>query len=149
MICLPARFLRAFAPYLVGCLLTFTLCLQAAPSARAQMNDAPLPLVAGKTITRELKGGAAHTYSITLRQGEFLRVVATSQGVDLGVTLYGPGDKNLLAVDLLRYPGTEPVSFEAEAPGAYRLGLRALGEAGGGGGCGTGAGGEGAGGGAP
>jgi CHAT domain-containing protein len=91
--------------------------------------SAARPLAAGQTITREIKGGEAHTYSITLRAGEFLRVVATSQGVDLGVTLYGPGDENLLAVDLLRYPGPEPVSLAAAAPGAYRLELRALGTA--------------------
>ena len=78
-------------------------------------------LEAGKTVAREIKGGEAHHYRITLRRGEFLRSVTTSQGVDVSATLYGPDGEKLLAADLLKYPGPEPVSFVAEKAGAYRL----------------------------
>src|SRR2546423_1482933 len=79
------------------------------------------PLKAGKTIKREIKGGDTHTYTFTLRRGEFLRAVATSHGVDVLATLYGPGGKELLTVNLLNYPGPEPVSYVAEQEGTYLL----------------------------
>ena len=144
MICLPARSLRALAPYLTGCLLTLTLCLQAAPSALAQ-TPTPAPtgqpadakattptsdlvlLTSGATLTRELKGGETHAYHVSLKRGEFLRAVVEQKGIDVTVSLYGPEEAKLLTVDLLKYLGPEPVSFEAGAAGTYRLELRAPG----------------------
>ncbi|MBC7929937.1 MAG: tetratricopeptide repeat protein, partial [Rubrivivax sp.] len=102
-----------------------------APYAWAQGGQAPAPparqanteteLESGKTVEREIKGGEAHAYTVTLRRGEFLRAVATSQDVDVLATVYRPGGEKLLASDLLKYPGPEPLSFVAEREGVYRL----------------------------
>src|SRR2546421_9084682 len=142
MTCLYPRHPRAFAPSLTCCLLTLTLWLQATMPARAQ-TPAPVPtgqptnaqaamqttdpisLASGATITREIKGGEAHSYRVALKLGEFLHANVEQQGVDLAVMLYGPAEEKLLTVDLLKYLGPEPVSFEAERAGAYRLEVRA------------------------
>lgn len=86
-------------------------------------------LEAGRKLEREIRGGEAHAYSVVLHRGAFLRAVATSQGVDVSMKLYGPGGDVLMAVDLLKYAGPEPVSFEAGAEGEYRLEVRGGGAA--------------------
>jgi CHAT domain-containing protein len=146
MNCLHSRSIRAGASYLTCCLLALTLLLQAATPARAQA-PAPAPtgqpaharpvaqtsdgalLTLGENVTRELKGGEAHSYRVSLKRGEFLRAVVEQKSVDIVVSLYGPAEEKLLTVDLLNYLGPEPVSFETETAGVYRLELRARGAA--------------------
>jgi len=83
------------------------------------------PLAAGTTIEREISGGQTQSFLVGLRQGQFLRAVATSHDIDVAVMLYGPDGQKLLNVDLLKYPSPEPLSFEAENTGDYRLDIHA------------------------
>src|ERR1700686_3750072 len=61
------------------------------------------PLTPSKTIEQEISGGQAQSFSVTLKQGQFLRAVATSHDIDVVVMLYGPDGQKLLTVDLLKY----------------------------------------------
>jgi CHAT domain-containing protein/Tfp pilus assembly protein PilF len=76
-------------------------------------------LVPGQTIDQEVERGETRKYRISLRAGEFVRVVVTPQAIDLAVTLYGPDGEKLLESDFLKYPGPEPLSFVAEKAGDY------------------------------
>jgi CHAT domain-containing protein/tetratricopeptide (TPR) repeat protein len=78
----------------------------------------------GKPIEREMKGGDVHVYTITLRQGEFLHTEVDQRGIDVVVTLAGPGGEKLRVVNLLEEIGPEPVWCEAEKAGVYRLEVR-------------------------
>jgi CHAT domain-containing protein/predicted negative regulator of RcsB-dependent stress response len=94
----------------------------------AQTVDSQQLRTAGST-TREIKGGEAHHYLLIMRKGEFLRAVAKSQGINISATLFGPDEAQLLSMDLIRAPGPEPISFEAEKEGQYRLVVRGEGPA--------------------
>src|SRR5215813_2800724 len=59
---------------------------RAAPQRRI---DAPV-LEAGKPIEREIAGGEAHSYQLTLTAGQYARVVVDQRGIDVVVTVYSP-----------------------------------------------------------
>jgi CHAT domain-containing protein/tetratricopeptide (TPR) repeat protein len=101
------------------------LSLFAARVAAQNKQSEVCTLVPGQTVEREIAGGEAHSYVLTLRQGQFLRAVANSTDIDIVVTLIGPGEEKLLTVDLLKYLGPEPLSFVADKAGEYRLEIRA------------------------
>ncbi|MBI3949053.1 MAG: tetratricopeptide repeat protein [Acidobacteria bacterium] len=84
-------------------------------------------LVPGVPVERELAGGEAHTYRITLAAGQYLGILVDQRGVDVVLKLFGPDDQQLAEVDHPsgRY-GPEPVSLVTDAPGSYRLEVRAL-----------------------
>jgi CHAT domain-containing protein len=81
------------------------------------------PLVPGQPIERELAGGEAHTYQITLIAGQYLQVLVEQRGIDVVATLYGPAGRSLTESDGVRQ-GVESISTVAEAPGTYRLEVR-------------------------
>ena len=81
----------------------------------------------GKTIERELAGGESHTYRITLEAGQFLHAEIEQRGIDVIVTLAGPGGEKLAVVYLQRGTlGIEPVWWEAQKAGGYRLEVHAV-----------------------
>jgi hypothetical protein len=85
----------------------------------------------GQTVTREIAGGQSHTYQITLRAGQFLRVVVEQKGIDLTLALALPQDeagRQVAEVDLTRVD-LESLSYEAIVSGDYRFTIRALGAA--------------------
>lgn len=82
---------------------------------------APQRLTPGQTVERELKGGESHIYLISLRQGEFLRVLAEQKDVNVIVTLRTRAGAKLVEVDLQDEGGPEPISYEAVADGEYLL----------------------------
>src|SRR5215213_9035145 len=89
-------------------------CMQSPAEARSEVaiKVAEVPsLEKGKPIGRELAGGEAHSYRLTLAAGQFCNIVADQRGIDVVVTLYGPD-------------GPEPVSLVVEASGSYRLEVR-------------------------
>ncbi len=83
-------------------------------------------LVALKPGERELAGGEIHTYRMTLNPGQFMRGVFDQRGIDVAVTLLGPGGESLLQVDSpVGSWGPEPVFFEVgETGGVYTLEVR-------------------------
>ena len=56
-------------------------------------------LEVGKPIERELAGGQAHSYQLSLAAGQFLDAVVEQKGIDVVVTLFGPDGKKLIEVD--------------------------------------------------
>lgn len=87
----------------------------------------PAPLALNKPVERELKGGERHIYEIILDANQLVSVVVEQKGVDVVVSLFGPGDKKLAEVDSLNgTQGPEPISSVAETAGRYRLEIRSL-----------------------
>lgn len=81
----------------------------------------------GQVIERELAGGEAHTYRITLTSGQYLKVVVEQKGIDVVVRLIGPTGEMITEVDGPNGPeGQEPVSAIAETSGEYRIEIRSL-----------------------
>ncbi|MEW6736924.1 MAG: tetratricopeptide repeat protein [Acidobacteriota bacterium] len=80
----------------------------------------------GKAIERELVGGEAHCYEISLLSDQLLNVVVDQRGIDVVVTLFGRGEK-LVEVDSPNgSKGAETVLWVAETSGRYRLEVRSL-----------------------
>src|SRR6185312_11262160 len=50
-------------------------------------------------IEREIVGGDAHSYHVMLTMGQYLRVVVEQKGMDVVVTLFGPGGQKITEVD--------------------------------------------------
>ena len=88
---------------------------------------APRELRQGISIKRELKSGDSHPYTVELAAGQYIHLVVQQQGIDVLVTVFGPGDEKLVEVDSPngRY-GPEPVSLISEKPGEYRLEITPL-----------------------
>src|SRR5262249_50445069 len=86
-------------------------------------------LEVGKPVERDIKGGEVHLYQITLRSGEFVRGTVEQRGVAINVRgLFPDGSK----IRSFSGPQTGPKNFRfvAEAPGNYRLELKAASGAG-------------------
>ncbi len=86
-----------------------------------------LELVPGKPIEREMKGGEAHSYRITVAAGQYVHVVVDQRGIDVVLVLYGPDGHKLLEMDSPN--GTqvpEAASLVAQGSGTYRVGVRSL-----------------------
>src|SRR5437870_3083520 len=78
---------------------THSARLLAPASAAAQGETDVRSLEPGKPIERELAGGQAHSYQITLSAGQYLNVMVEQQGIDVVVALFGPDGKKLIEVD--------------------------------------------------
>ena len=80
-----------------------------------------------RPVEVELTGGAVHSYPIDLRAGTFLRADVDQLGIDVVVSLFGPGDDLLIKFDKLTGT-TEPEQalWVTESAGEYRLEIAAL-----------------------
>jgi hypothetical protein len=78
------------APLLLGpCGITGIAFAQAPESpSRAQDEKDASPLEIGKPIERELSGGQAHYYRITVEAGQYLHLIVDQRGIDVVVALY-------------------------------------------------------------
>jgi CHAT domain-containing protein/Tfp pilus assembly protein PilF len=79
-------------------------------------------LLPGRTLDRQLAKSETHTYNVTLKQGELLRVTVDHSDIDLTVTLFSPNDKSIVEMD--SYSGRlwrKDVSALAETNGSYRI----------------------------
>jgi CHAT domain-containing protein/tetratricopeptide (TPR) repeat protein len=79
----------------------------------------------GRSTARELSTGETHAYEIRLDANQYLHALIEPQGVDAGVTLYGPDGQALVQIECRPY-GPTPVSLIAESAGVYRLEVRSL-----------------------
>jgi CHAT domain-containing protein/Tfp pilus assembly protein PilF len=115
--------------------LTLYLALVQAPvppltgsaSPLSQTASDPPALEVGKPLERELAGGQAHAYRLTLTSGQYLHLIVEQLGIDIVVAVFGPDGGKLAEVDSPNgQHGPEPVSLVAEVPGSYRLEVRSL-----------------------
>ncbi len=81
----------------------------------------------GKKIERELRGGEAHSYSIALQRGQFMRVLVEQKGIDIVLTLADDKGTQLFEVDTPNGSfGPESLSFECASAGTFQVGVRSL-----------------------
>lgn len=95
---------------------------QAVKPARSQETTA---LELGKTITREIKGGATHSFKVSIIAGQYTRLLVEQHGIILVATLLDVDGKPVVEMD---NPGGGhgPIYLSTIAPasGDYRLELR-------------------------
>jgi CHAT domain-containing protein/tetratricopeptide (TPR) repeat protein len=92
---------------------------QAGGSARA--------LSAGAVVEAALAAGEGHSYSLDLVAEQFVSLTVLQQGIDVAVSVVGPGEVTVVDVDgpTGQY-GSERVRFIAGTAGAYRVDVRSL-----------------------
>lgn len=98
-----------------------------APAGPAQNDGDVRTLEAGNPIERELAGGEAHSYRVTLAAGQYLHVVVDQRGIDVVVALFSPDGEQVSEIDSPNgTAGPEPLGHVTEADGSYRLDVRSL-----------------------
>jgi CHAT domain-containing protein/Tfp pilus assembly protein PilF len=79
-------------------------------------------LTPGKTVGRVLSGGHYHEYIVLAAAGQFLRVEVMQLGIDVELTLFSPGGRELFKADSPNAAeGAEVAVAVAEESGVYRL----------------------------
>ncbi len=95
---------------------------------RAQ-DEAVTSLDPGKPIERELSGGQAHSYRLSLAAGDYLNVAVEQRGINVAVAIFTPDGKQFTEVDNSNDPkGSEEVLLIADVAGTYQLKVRAVGK---------------------
>lgn len=129
---LPGPALRRFGatlPPFVKRLLFAALCLAAFnPPAAAQADYASQSLEPGVRVERELRAGEKHAYALALDAGQVWTASFAGQGFQLEVALYDPAGGLVLTIrqdDSIEETQRRPALLVAEAPGTYRLEVRA------------------------
>src|SRR5262249_52731299 len=79
----------------------------------------------GKPIERELAGGEAHSYRLTLAAGQYAQVAVDQRRINVSLSAFDPAGKKIVEADIYRIGETEIVSLVAETSGTYRLEVRA------------------------
>jgi len=112
------------APLSVSLLLCF---LGTALALSAQQKESATTLTLGKTIESEMAGVATHSYSVTLKSGQFVHITVEQKGIDVVLTLIGPDGAPLLEVDSPNgNEGPESLSYVADRSGSYALKISSL-----------------------
>jgi CHAT domain-containing protein/Tfp pilus assembly protein PilF len=84
-------------------------------------------LTPGAPVERELKGGEAHSYRITLAAGQYLRAVVDQRGIEVALTLHGSENQPVRPFyGPSSSQGPKELSLVAEVSGDYRLDIRAV-----------------------
>lgn len=82
----------------------------------------PARLQPRKTIDKNLAGGATDSYEIEAPAGQFLHVILDQHGIDVALTLFAPGGKQIATMDSPNGSyGLEQISTITDSAGAYRL----------------------------
>ena len=107
--------------YIILCLLP---TVASSPRLDARAQDRALE--PGPSVARELGTGESHTYSIPLTADQYLSLLVEQHGIDVTATLSGPdGVKRTDANNAKGMQGVEALTIIADAPGDYRLDVRA------------------------
>jgi CHAT domain-containing protein/Tfp pilus assembly protein PilF len=84
-------------------------------------------LEAGKTIERQLSGGAAQAFQIALAPGQYMRVVVDQRGIDITIKISTLQGQALVEMDSLNSTqGPEIASVVAEQAESYRVEICSL-----------------------
>lgn len=70
---------------------------QAAPAA--QSTQSAVGLVEGFRQERDLNGGGRHSYQITIKNSQYVKLVVKPKGIDVNLRLFGPDSKLLTEID--------------------------------------------------
>jgi len=91
-------------------------------NAPSQTRDEVTTLEIDKPLEGELSGTQAHSYEVTLAEGQYASVVVEQRGIDTLVQLIGEDGKSIVDFDAdLRIHGKEKIQLVAELAGGYRL----------------------------
>lgn len=105
------------------------ICLSQAPTSAAQ--DGPSSLRLGEPIERTITRGETHSFTVSLKEDQYLQVVVDQRGIDVVVRVFSPGGKSLGEFDSPNGErGPEGVSIVSQAPGFYRIDVAPLGQEG-------------------
>src|SRR5262245_2640760 len=78
-------------------------------------------------VDKELNGGETHAYRVNVATEQYVYLVVDQHGIDVVVKVFGPAGPKLTEVDSPNgKEGPEPVTFIAEAGGAYRIEVGSL-----------------------
>jgi len=87
----------------------------------------PRPFPRPKAPSRVLAGGETHAYTLALKKGEYVKVAAEQQGVDLVLKVEDPEGKLLAEVDSPNGSlGPEAFGFSATLAGDHRISIQSL-----------------------
>jgi CHAT domain-containing protein/tetratricopeptide (TPR) repeat protein len=102
-------------------LATLFLCLQVS----AQITTQPTTLVPGQPLERQIAGGESHSYQVTLKAGQFIRVLAVQKGINIVMALEDQDGTQISEANFSsNFGGQESLSYEAPMDGAYRVIVR-------------------------
>ena len=76
-------------------------------------------------IERELSGGGVHTYSVSLTQGQYLKVIVDQKGIDVIIRVFAPDGQKLREVNETPAAVVESTFLIADAAGMYRVEVEA------------------------
>ncbi len=83
-------------------------------------------LTSGQNIEKNLSGGETHNYQISLKAGQFIRLLAEQRGLDVKIKLASKDGKQLVEVDLASdLAATESACWIAEADATYLVAISA------------------------
>ncbi|MFL6195116.1 MAG: CHAT domain-containing protein [Thermoanaerobaculia bacterium] len=87
--------------------------------------EAPRPLEPGAAVERELAGGVAHSYTISLAAGDHLLVTVDQRGIDIAIEAFDPAGASLGVIDTpTGRLGPESMLVSAPATGEHRIEVR-------------------------
>jgi CHAT domain-containing protein/tetratricopeptide (TPR) repeat protein len=87
------------------------------------------PIAPGQSLERTLKRGQTDTFTINAAAGQFLYALVDQKGIDVVVTLFGPGGEELWKVDGPNgNRGPEPLILIVAQSGTYRIEVAAPGD---------------------
>ncbi|HNH84912.1 MAG TPA: tetratricopeptide repeat protein, partial [Acidobacteriota bacterium] len=125
---MPLRLQRVILVFVVGGLIMSQLSFaspmvaQQVPPTSRTSNPMSTGIQKGFKAERNLSGGEQHTYPLTLKVGDYLKLVVEQRGIDVVVRLLGPDGNQLAKVDSPNgTEGPEPLSLIAEQAGTYTL----------------------------
>lgn len=110
-------------------ILFFVIFGQCLSVTAQQVAPKPVTLVSGQPVEREIGGGQSHNYEISLKAGQFMRIVVEQKAIDVTLVLADPDGNQMLEVNLNAAGSFESLSAEAAATGNYLLKLSAAGSA--------------------
>ncbi len=86
------------------------------------LNEKPVQLVPGQTLSGELKGGEGYRYTFSLDTGQIARIVVEQKGVDVAVRYFRPGREKEIEIDSPNWRLGEEIVYElAESANTYPL----------------------------
>src|SRR5689334_19608793 len=95
-------------------LLTLLFCFfqnvaSVAQISGARQPDSARPLIPGEAIARELSGGQSHSYRINVAAGSYLRLLLTSQDLNLESELFAPDSS--VDTGVIHFPSERELRF--------------------------------------
>jgi CHAT domain-containing protein len=117
------RLVRHGVVFVASFLLLIGAVTRPGASGKAQ-DEQSAALEPGKPIERELAGGEAHFYRLTLAAGQYARVFIDQRRINVAASAFDPDGKKLVEADMFAVGDAERVLLIAETAGTYRLELR-------------------------